>query len=126
MIRIILSSFFLILIFSISKFIFDPAYLYYELPWLDIPMHIIGGIAVAFFILSIFSYLKIRISYVQLVLGYVFIACSWEIYEHILNYIYVGTWYGNRLPLKDGIDTMKDIVNGFIGMSVLYLFMKKK
>ncbi|MBP6948946.1 MAG: hypothetical protein KBC41_01840 [Candidatus Pacebacteria bacterium] len=126
MIRIILSLLFLLTVFSISKFIFDPAYLYYELPWLDIPMHVIGGICVAFLVTSLLLYKKIKVSFLYIVVWYMIIAFSWEIYEHILNYMHVKTWYGSRMPLEDIVDSLYDFLNGFIGMSIFYLFMKKK
>jgi hypothetical protein len=45
--QIMLSALYLLTLFSISEFIFNPTYLYYEIVWLDIPMHIFGGFGVA-------------------------------------------------------------------------------
>jgi hypothetical protein len=36
------SSLYLVALFAISRYLFEPMYLYYELPWLDIPMHVLG------------------------------------------------------------------------------------
>jgi hypothetical protein len=41
------SSLYLVTLFAISRYLFEPMYLYYELPWLDIPMHVLGGFGVA-------------------------------------------------------------------------------
>lgn len=117
--HIIISTIYLLFLFCVSKFIFDPVYLYYELPWLDIPMHIMGGFGVAALALSLFSYKKIKVSYLRLFFVYLFIAISWELYEYFFNPIFLTTEY-------DWIDTISDLINGFIGMNLVYLFIKKK
>ena len=123
--HIIISSLYLIILFCLSEFVFDPAYLYYEIWWLDIPMHIMGGFGVASLTGAMLSYRGIKVSYAKLFLVYILIALAWEIYEHILNYIHIGTWYGQRLPVVDVRDSVKDLINGFVGMSIAYLFVRK-
>jgi hypothetical protein len=44
--HIIISALYLLTLFCLSHFVFDPSYLYNEIPWLDIPMHIMGGFVV--------------------------------------------------------------------------------
>ena len=123
--HIIISGLYLLTLFCISTFVFDPAYLYYELRWLDIPMHIMGGFGVAAFVGSIFSYRGVKVSYVQLMIAYLVVAILWEGYEHTLNVVHEGVWYGEREPIADILDTIKDLVDGAIGMSVAYLFIRK-
>ena len=123
--QIIISSLYLIVLFCLSTFVFDPAYLYYEIWWLDIPMHIMGGFGVAFLFSAIFSYYDIKVSYVKLLIAYTIVALSWESYEHIHNYMITRTFVGARDPITDSIDTLKDLLDGAIGMSVAYLFIKK-
>lgn len=123
--HIIISSLYLIILFCLSEFVFDPAYLYYEIWWLDIPMHIMGGFGIATLTGAMLSYRGIKVSYARLFVVYILIALAWEGYEHILNYINLGTWYGQRLPVVDVRDSVKDLFDGFIGMSIAYLFVRK-
>ncbi len=123
--HIIISSLYLIILFCLSEFVFDPAYLYYEIWWLDIPMHIMGGFGIATLTGAMLSYRGVKVSYAKLFVVYILIALAWEGYEHILNYINLGTWYGQRLPVVDVRDSVKDLFDGFIGMSIAYLFVRK-
>jgi len=115
---IISSSLFLLVLLSLSEFVFKPSYLYYELWWLDIPMHILGGFGVASLAYAIFSYKGIHLSYWNTFLAFVLVAVCWEIYEYangIVTYEILGHW----------IDTGKDMVDGMVGMSVAYLLIRK-
>lgn len=123
--HIIISALYLLVLFCLSKFVFDPSYLYYEIWWLDIPMHILGGFGVASLTGAILSYRGRKVSYIHLASIYLLVGVSWEVYEHILNVVHLETWYGLRTPLADALDTLKDICDGFIGMSLAYLFVKK-
>lgn len=123
--HIIISSLYLLTLFCLSKFVFDPSYLYYEIWWLDIPMHIMGGFGVASLTGAILSYKGVKVSYMNLVMSYFLVAIAWEGYEHILNYSNLGTWYGQRLPMSDIVDSLKDLFDGFLGMTVAYLFVRK-
>ena len=116
--NIIISSLYLIILFCLSKFVFDPTYLYYEIWWLDIPMHIMGGFGTAFLAGSILAYKKIKVSYWRLFIIYIAAASAWEIYDYFNNVSLVLTWSG--WP-----DTIKDFVDGWIGMSIAYLFIRK-
>ena len=116
--HIIISLIYLLSLFCISKFIFEPANLYYELTWLDIPMHIMGGFGVAALTGAVLSYRGIKISYTKLFIAYVVIAVSWEIYEYVHNINTIDGWSG--WP-----DTWKDLFDGLVGMSIAYLFVRK-
>ena len=116
--HIIISSLFLAILLAVSVFVFDPSHLYYELPWLDIPMHILGGFGVASLAMAIFSFSKIHISYVKVFIFFCVIAVAWELYEYIHDLVLVREWNGWQ-------DTIKDLVDGAIGMSLFY-FCKKK
>lgn len=88
-------------------------------------MHIMGGFGVASLTGAILSYKGIKVSYMNLVMSYFLVAIAWEGYEHILNYSNLGTWYGQRLPMSDIVDSLKDLFDGFLGMTVAYLFVRK-
>jgi hypothetical protein len=115
---IIISLLYLLVLFCLSTFVFDPSHLYYELPWLDIPMHILGGFGVASLASALFSYGNSKISYWKLFAMYLSVAILWEAYEYIHDMIRVVAWNG-------WTDTIQDIINGWIGMSIAYFFVRK-
>jgi hypothetical protein len=115
---VIFSAIYIVLIFLLSKFVFEPTYLYYELTWLDIPMHILGGFGVACLTWAILSYNKKQVSFARLIFFYVAVAVVWEVYEYFGEMSAGVEWNG-------WFDTIKDIIDGFIGMTVGYYFMKK-
>ena len=115
---IILSGLFLLILFSISKFIFDPSHLYYEIWWLDIPMHFLGGFGVATLAISYFHYKKKSYSFIQIFMCYLCVAIVWELYEIIHDMIRVTMWGGWE-------DTISDVINGGIGGTLAYLLFKK-
>ncbi len=123
--HIIISALYLLTLFCLSHFVFDPSYLYNEIPWLDIPMHIMGGFGVASLTGAILSYRGSKVSYFKLFAVYFVVAIVWEAYEHIMNYIHLNIWYGLRTPSVDIVDTVKDLFDGLLGMSAAYLFVRK-
>ena len=88
-------------------------------------MHIMGGFGVASLTGAILSYRGEKVSYMKLFFIYFVVACMWEVYEHVMNVIHTGVWYGLRTTMSDGLDTVKDLFDGFVGMSIAYLFVKK-
>lgn len=115
---IIFSALYLALLFSLSKFIFEPTYLYYELPWIDIPMHIMGGFGVACLAGAVLLYNNKPVSFKKILIAYLVVATTWEVYEYIQEMLVGVEWNG-------WFDTIKDIIDGFIGMTVGYFFIKK-
>lgn len=99
-------------------FVFDPTHLYYELPWLDIPMHILGGFGVASFVAAFLSYNGKKVSYTKLFIAYGVVAVAWELYEYVHDLMLVREWNG-------WFDTIKDLTDGALGMSLFYWFNKK-
>jgi hypothetical protein len=116
--HIVIATLYLLFLLGLSEFVFDPTYLYYELPWLDIPMHIMGGFGVAFFTSSVLSYAGIKVSFVKICIAYLIVAISWELSEFIRDTMAIAEWNGWQ-------DTTADVVDGFIGMSIAYFFIKK-
>lgn len=116
--HIILSTLFLVILFLLSRYVFEPSYLYYELRWLDIPMHILGGFGVASLTIAILRYKGVNTSYLSLVLSYTFVALVWEVWEYSNGLAFYVDW-------KGWFDTAKDFIGGFLGMSVAYLFIRK-
>lgn len=106
--------------------------LYFYIKWLDIPMHLLGGAAIAYLSLGILDYVKApyKIKKQTLVLDILFAICFtatvailWEFYEYVSDIILQD-------QLQTGVeDTLGDLLNGLIGSSVfalVYYFKKKK
>jgi hypothetical protein len=116
--QIITSALYLLMIFALSHFVFDPANLYYELPWLDIPMHIMGGFGVASLVAAIMAHNEKPVSYLFLFISYTIAALVWEVYDHMQGFVDYSTTFG-------WLDTLKDYIDGLIGASLAYLFIRK-
>ncbi len=116
--QIIISALYLVIIFCLSYFVFDPAYLYYEIWWLDIPMHILGGFGVASLANAILVYRGAKSTYWRLFIAYLFVALVWELYEYATSVFGDAIWGGY-------VDPIKDLFDGAIGASVAYLLVKK-
>ena len=117
--EIFLSALYLVILYCLSHFIFDPTYLYYEIWWLDIPMHILGGAGVASLAIAVLNYKNVKINYKKIFISILVVAIFWELYEYTCDFYSVGYWKGNIL------DTLSDIANGIIGASISYLIYKK-
>jgi hypothetical protein len=117
--HIITSALFLLIVFCISAFIFEPSHLYFELPWLDIPMHVIGGLGVAVFVTAIATHGKQKLSLTQVLILYLCVALVWELYEFVKDVVI------QKVEWNGWSDTLADIFNGGVGAIVAYLFLKK-
>jgi hypothetical protein len=97
-------------------------YFYSSIPHLDIPMHFMGGMAMATSAILLINYVeKIKIitiknNFVRAIILVTFvsaIACYWEIYEFIFD-----TFWGSSLQM--GVfDTMKDLLIGITGSIIV-------
>lgn len=88
-------------------------YFYWTHRWFDIPMHILGGVAIGAFLIALFGS-KRPAMYFLLMLG---ITVIWEIFEYM-------TGISTGLP-DYWFDTIKDITDGMIGSAFAYLLAKK-
>lgn len=112
------SSLYLVALFGISRYLFEPMYLYYELPWLDIPMHVLGGFGVASLAVALLLLRKKRITIMPVLVSFFVIAVAWEVYEYSLDVQAFRPWIG-------WTDTTSDIINGLIGALVAYGIARK-
>ncbi len=97
-------------------------YFYSSIPHLDIPMHFMGGMAMAASAILLINYVEkiklitIKNNIVRAIILITFvsaIACYWEIYEFL-----VDTFWG--LSLQMGVfDTMKDLLIGITGSIIV-------
>ena len=116
--HIISSLIYLALLLLISVFIFDRSNLYYELPWLDIPMHVLGGFGVASLAYAIGAYRHSHVTFRAVILFYVVIALGWELYEVWKDVSGGHMWNGWS-------DSISDFINGLIGVVGAYYLLKK-
>jgi len=94
-------------------------YLYWTVIWFDMIMHFLGGLFVALFFFSVFSFLKSKLPYMEkLVLGLIFsilVGLVWEYYELIIEVTdlrEIGYWPDT------GMDIVMDTLGALVG--VLY------
>ncbi len=116
--QIISAALYLVILLCLSVFVFDKTNLYYELPWLDIPMHIMGGFGVASLSLAIAAYKNKKPTLLRLLLVYTCVAIAWELYE--LSGDLMGGFMWNGWS-----DTISDFINGAIGALGAYYILKK-
>jgi hypothetical protein len=96
-------------------------------PFLDIPLHLIGGAAIANTFILIFKSwenkslisIKDKPIYVLLIVSIVALfATLWEFWEFVMTQITNSVWQGNLQ------DTMKDFSLGLIGGLIVAIFRK--
>jgi len=115
----------LLIIFFITTLVFGGAhllaskfFLYWKYTWLDIPMHILGGIIVVFAFLLALKYL-VRLprrysSLLPTLATVLFIGLLWELFE-----IKIGIpLYEENFEIDLAGDLLMDIVGGVIGYYV--------
>ncbi len=116
--RIVISALYLLILFLISRFIFEPTHLYYEIKWLDIPMHVLGGIGVASLGYGIVSYAGKNPTFWRIFIFYTIVAIAWELYEYSRDLL-------NDQPWNGWLDTTSDFLNGAIGAIIAYRLIRK-
>lgn len=126
-----------LLIFIVAVHILAMAnFWYWTVPWLDIPMHFLGGFWVAALFFWLFSkklsqeYKKILggnfLILLILCLGFVSLVCVlWEFYEFSYDH-YIFSKNSLLLAQGDVTDTMTDLLMDLIGGFVVVLLYKIK
>ena len=114
-----------VILFLINFLIFQPFRFYYIYPWLDIPMHFLGGAAIAFSFLCVLNkckdeiIIKDKLVKVNIIVSLVTLtAVLWEFWEHLVNYLFKLEWY---FTLRD---TLEDLFLGMLGGLIVVLFSK--
>ncbi|MFA5934431.1 MAG: hypothetical protein WC827_00895 [Candidatus Paceibacterota bacterium] len=125
--KIFIASFVTLIIVASLNYFGGKFYWYWTYKWFDIPMHMLGGLWISLFSLSLYAFFYKKLSilnYRMNVLGIVAFAVlsigvSWELFELL----------GGITSLHDGtsywIDTISDIMNDSIGGLVGYFFFIK-
>lgn len=109
----------LTVLFAFTHFFATVTSLYWYLPQFDILMHLWGGMLVA---LGAYSLAKLKILKSKPSKGAIFLTAflvmvGWEIFERI-NGLFIADAYL--------LDTIKDIIVGFVGVIIGYIFLRKK
>lgn len=106
----------------------------YRIPQIDIPMHVMGGFAMAMFGLAIHQAVSTKYHtkhspawyHYAFVVGFaMLIGIAWEFHEYILDNT-INIWYNLPKSQPSLADTMKDFLNDWIGASIAFFLFKKK
>lgn len=82
-------------------------------------MHVLGGFAVASFVIAVAAHGKQKFSLVQVLILYLCVAFVWELYEFVKDVLI------NDVAWNGWSDTISDFLNGAIGAIVAFFFFKK-
>lgn len=91
---------------------------YWHHRWLDIPMHMLGGAAVGSFLMAFGTARRTRTYFFWIFA----IAIGWEIFEYIFG---ISTQLGTVTMRAYWMDTIKDILDDFIGSCVPFVLARK-
>jgi hypothetical protein len=119
-----------ILVFAVNV-VLEMGGIYAALPWIDMPMHFLGGASIAVAGMSFLAFLQkqglvnelpfvLRTLFVMSFVG--FAAVSWELWEFSIDFVL------ERHLQRDLFDTMTDMFFGLLGglTASITLFLKKK
>lgn len=128
------SAFFAILIVLLFHGILLLTDGYYHLNQIDVPMHIMGGFAVAMLGLAIHHQVSTKHHnktspwwyHFVFVVGFaMLIGVAWEFYEFIMDQT-IHAWFQLPLSQPSLANTMKDLLDDWIGaMAAFFVFRKK-
>ncbi|MCD5382426.1 MAG: hypothetical protein LR017_03925 [Candidatus Pacebacteria bacterium] len=107
-----------VLVMGVVHIVSLELYLYWRFPWLDIPMHLLGGVAVALALLLLLQWIprmpRRYLALFPIVMGVLVVGLVWEVFE---------IWAG--IPLIEPgferdmlLDICMDIVGGAVGYVV--------
>ncbi len=92
-------------------------YLYWTFRWVDIPMHVLGGIMAGFFTLIFLRAFKLKETVPYALVGVLLVGLGWEALELLYKVGVVNFMYW--------ADTVKDIINDTIGGLIAIYIWKK-
>ncbi|MDQ5912229.1 MAG: hypothetical protein QG568_444 [Patescibacteria group bacterium] len=92
-------------------------YLYWTYRWVDIPMHILGGIMAGLFTFVFLRITRLPESIKNLLIGVMIVGVGWEVLELLYKVDALSTRYW--------IDTIKDLIDDTIGGFISIYIWKK-
>ncbi len=100
--------------------------LYFHLWWYDIPMHMLGGLAIAVLSAYIFflrspkeGEISMNRIYTTILLSVFVVGILWEIFELVMHWALTLYWFGWTDTTKDLFD---DMVGGYVGTKIFLAF----
>lgn len=104
------------LVMGVAHFLAIEFFLYWQYPWFDIPMHILGGVIIAFFVLVLpdlgVSFVKRYTAFSSVLAMVLIVGLLWEIFEIWID-----------IPLFEPDfeqDIVKDLLMDLVGGSIGY------
>lgn len=96
----------------------DKFFLYWTVPIIDIPMHILGGIMAGLFAgVALMAAGKSQ-TFRGIILGSLIVGIGWEILELVTHAAEPSLWWYKY-------DTAKDLIDDMIGGTIAYIIWKK-
>ncbi|OGZ00378.1 MAG: hypothetical protein A2945_03460 [Candidatus Liptonbacteria bacterium RIFCSPLOWO2_01_FULL_52_25] len=127
---LLIISFVLVAIFHVVGLQFD---WYYTVPWLDIPMHMMGGAWVALFfwhVASLWSHSFLaekKWLVVAAGLGVVaVVGIGWEIFELFMDVVVLRQYGLLNAPGQVHYDTLTDLTNDLVGAGVALWMLERR
>ena len=105
--RWLLAAFILCAALAVLQLIAVAHYLYWQYAWFDVPMHLLGGIAIATFLVAILLSRRPRIFSVLFALALI----AWEVFEYV---------FGIPREANYVFDTALDFLMGTLGGIAVY------
>lgn len=84
--------------------------LYWVYPWLDIPMHVFGGITIVLGLAAFFP--RMLHSFLTPLLVVLGVSLLWEVFEHLIGFSFIEEAY---YVFDTGLDFLMGILGGLIG-----------
>jgi hypothetical protein len=111
-----------LILLATAHFIAGPRHWYYLYPGFDIPMHIVGGMGLAFSIYWILAtfFPRLKTSFWSIILLTFMAGLAWELFEAINDI--AGAPVGTT---KYYFDFIKDLVNDTLGAIIASFLLKK-
>ena len=111
---------FLIVAISVFNFLAMKFYWYFSIWWLDMLMHLLGGIWLGLGLIFLFKTKDFSIySIVKITLGVLVIGISWEIFEILVDKATTQNSF-------NALDTFSDICFAFAGGFISMLYFQKR
>jgi|TARA_Y100000310_G_scaffold345866_1_gene471915 hypothetical protein len=119
-----IQSFFALTLVALAHHVANIFYLYWTLPWIDLPIHMLGGVWVGLTSLWFFYFspykqgtLNKKSVFITAFVAILIVSVSWEVFE-----ILIGVQIGDSYFYLAGLD----LIGGFIGAGIAYIYVIKK
>ncbi len=116
--QLIIRALLLVLVIFILNTLAMYFYWYVSIPWLDIPMHFLGGVFIAFVMGAVFFKKTLSFSFSKKLLvilsGVLVLGIVWELFE--FSVFTVVKFVEPNSPIDTATDLVLDLVGGIVGV----------